>query len=69
MDSLMIIYAAATVMSVGVLALGLDSLMTRICPDCGAHCRRVRTGDARARGAQFECRSCHAYLMGRRPRR
>jgi hypothetical protein len=52
------------IMFLAFAALGMDTLLTRFCPDCHKRCRRDRLES----GAKvYRCTGCSAILLGSKP--
>ena len=53
------------VMFIAFAVLGMDTLLTRVCPECRKRCKRDRSEKSRK---VYRCTGCSATLLGSKPR-
>jgi hypothetical protein len=50
------------------LALAIDTLLTRVCPECRKRCRRDRSTSSHKNVKFYRCSGCQTLLVGSKPR-
>jgi hypothetical protein len=59
----------AAVVFFAFVALAIDTVLTRVCPECRKRCRRERSGSSHKNTVKlYRCSGCQILLLGNKPR-